>query len=177
MPTFTSLISSSAGVASPGSLASTMRSTSLPEPRMTRPNVPGSSSSVVITVAAAPASSWAATSAARSDPCSRGVSPDRTSTVSLAATKSRAARIAPPVPSELGCTTVSVPSGRAAERSWSGETITQTRSAPASRAAWMGQATIGRPQTSCRTLGVSDRIRVPWPAAMIKAVGALTPEA
>ncbi len=41
----------------------------------------------------------------------------------------------------------------------------------------MGQATIGRPQTSCRTLGTSDFMRVPWPAAMIKAVGALTLEA
>jgi hypothetical protein len=59
----------------------------------------------------------------------------------------------------------------------SGETITQTRPAPASRAARIGQATIGRPQTSCRTLGTEERIRVPRPAAMIRAVGAvLTPK-
>ena len=64
-----------------------------------------------------------------------------------------------------------------AERSRSGETITQTPPAPASRAARIGQATIGRPHTSCRTLGTEERIRVPWPAAMISAVGAaFTPE-
>jgi hypothetical protein len=54
----------------------------------------------------------------------------------------------------------------------SGETITQTRRAPASRAAMTGQAIIGRPQTSCRTFGLAERMRVPWPAAMITAVGA-----
>jgi hypothetical protein len=43
----------------------------------------------------------------------------------------------------------------------------------------MGQATMGRPQTSCSTLGRAERILVPSPAAMIRAVGAdsFTPEA
>ena len=66
------------------------------------------------------------------------------------------------------------PFGSAGERSRSGETITQTRPAPASRAARIGQATIGRPQTSCSTLGRDECMRVPWPAAMINAVGAFT---
>ena len=39
-------------------------------------------------------------------------------------------------------------------------------------AAMTGQAIIGRPQTSCRTFGLAERMRVPWPAAMITAVGA-----
>ena len=56
-------------------------------------------------------------------------------------------------------------------RSRSGETITATRPAPASRAASTGQATIGRPQTGCRTLGSEERMRVPSPAAMIRTVG------
>ena len=60
----------------------------------------------------------------------------------------------------LGLTIVSVPLGRAAERSRSGETITQIRPAPASRAASIGQATIGRPQISCMTLGTAERMRV-----------------
>ena len=64
------------------------------------------------------------------------------------------------------------PLGQDGERSRSGETITQIRPAPASRAARMGQAIIGRPQTSCRTLGTAECMRVPSPAAMIRAVGA-----
>ena len=64
-----------------------------------------------------------------------------------------AARIAPPVPSGSGWTTVSVPSGRPAEMSCCGETIAATRPAPASRAARIGQATIGRPQTGCSIFG------------------------
>ncbi len=92
-------------------------------------------------------------------------------------TTSEAARRAPPVPSASGWTIVSVPFGRAAERSRSGETITQTRPAPASFAARIGQATMGRPQISCRTFGSADRMRVPWPAAMTRAVGAFTPKA
>ena len=94
------------------------------------------------------------------------------STVSEERITSAAARMAPPVPSGSGWTIVSVPLGRAAERSRSGETIAQIRPAPASRAARIGQATIGRPQISCMTLGTAERMRVPWPAAMIRAVGA-----
>ena len=49
-----SLIASSSGVASPAVLVSTIRSTSPSAPRTIRPYWPGSSSSRVVTVAAAP---------------------------------------------------------------------------------------------------------------------------
>ena len=88
----------------------------------------------------------------------------------------RAARIAPPVPSGSGCSTVSTPSGSPAEMSRSGETIAATRpvTLPASRAARTGQATIGRPQTGCSIFGVAERMRVPEPAAMTRTRGAAT---
>ena len=106
---------------------------------------------------------------------SSGTSPERTSTVSLASISDSAARIAPPVPSGSGCSTVSTSSGRPAERSIPGETIAATRPAPASRAARIGQATIARPQTGCSIFGREDRIRVPFPAAMTRTRGELTP--
>ncbi len=46
-----------------------------------------------------------------------------------------------------------------------GETTTTTCSAPASCAAAIGQPTSGRPASSCSTLGVRERMRVPRPAA------------
>src|SRR4051794_1486988 len=97
-----------------------------------------------------------------------------TITVSEASMAPMAARTAPPVPSDWVCTAVSVPSGSADERSRAGEMITHTRSAPASRAASTGQATIGRPHTECSIFGTDERIRVPSPAAMISTVGPLT---
>jgi hypothetical protein len=127
---------------------------------------------VVSTVAAASWARWAEISSSITAAEISGWSPERTRTESLPVITSRAARSAPPVPFASGWTTVSTPSGSAGERSAPGETITQTRPAPASRAARIGQATIGRPQTSCRTFGSDERIRVPAPAAMISAVGA-----
>ena len=49
-----------------------------------------------------------------------------------------------------------------------------TSSAPASRAAATGQPTSGRPQRSCTSFGLADRIRVPRPAARITTVPRLT---
>jgi hypothetical protein len=57
-----------------------------------------------------------------------------------------------------------------------GETIATTSPAPASRAARMGQATIGLPQTGCNIFGSEERIRVPSPAAMTRTRGELTHE-
>ena len=37
-----------------------------------------------------------------------------------------------------------------------------------------GHAIIGRPQRSCSTLGTRERMRVPWPAARMTTVGAVT---
>src|SRR5829696_4053678 len=45
------------------------------------------------------------------------------------------------------------------------------RPAPAARAAAMTHPSIGRPHTGWRTLGSDERMRVPWPAAMMSAVG------
>ena len=103
-----------------------------------------------------------------------GTSPERTRTVSASSTSGSAARIAPPVPSGSGCSTVSTSSGSPAERSRPGETIAATRPAPASRAARIGQATIARPQTGWSIFGVEERIRVPSPAAMTRTKGGAT---
>ena len=121
-----------------------------------------------------PADRWASSRPAMSSAEISGWSPERTRTVSLSSISGRAARIAPPVPSASGWTTVSVPSGRPAERSCPGETIAATRPAPASRAARIGQATIGRPQTGCSIFGRLERMRVPAPAAMTRTRGELT---
>src|SRR5690348_17931071 len=69
---------------------------------------------------------------------------------------------------------VSTPSGSPAERSRPGGTIAATRPAPASRAATIGHATIGRPQTGWSIFGVEERIRVPSPAAITSTRGELT---
>ena len=87
----------------------------------------------------------------------------------------RAAATAPPVPFELGCTASSTPSGSTSASARWGESTTTTRSAPASRAACTGHSTIGRPHSSCSTFGVRERMRVPWPAARTRTVGAESP--
>ena len=54
------------------------------------------------------------------------------------------------------------------------ECPTATLPAPAARAARIGQATIGRPQTRCSIFGSEERIRVPSPAARTRTRGELT---
>ena len=56
------------------------------------------------------------------------------------------------------------------------ETIAATGSAPAARAARIGQAIIASPQTGCNIFGSEERMRVPSPAAMTRARGKLAPE-
>jgi hypothetical protein len=51
-----------------------------------------------------------------------------------------------------------------------------TRPAPASRAARIGQATRGLPQTGCSIFGRLERMRVPSPAAMTRTSGEFTSE-
>ena len=125
-------------------------------------------------VAAAPDARCAATSSWIAAALTSGTSPERTTTGGPGSVSGSAARTAPPVPSGTGCVAVRVPSGSAAARSTFGEATTTTRSAPAARAATTGQATIGRPQISCRTLGVAERIRVPCPAAITTALKEVT---
>ena len=49
--------------------------------------------------------------------------------------------------------------------SWSGPVTTTTRSGETLSAASMTYESMGRPHTSCSTLGMSDFMRVPRPAA------------
>ena len=164
-------------MASPGSLASTIRSTLAVGVADDAAVAAGSSSSVVITVAAG-AGVAVGVDQARDDlgGDQRVVAGEDEDRLAVADHLERGAQRAAGAVGLAAGPRSRCPSGRPGERSRSGETITQTRPAPASRAARIGQATIGRPQTSCRTLGSDERIRVPSPAAMIKAVGALTPE-
>ena len=70
---------------------------------------------------------------------------------------------------------ISTPSGSPAEMSLLGRDDCRRRARrPASRAARIGQATIGRPQTGCSIFGSEERMRVPSPAAMTRTRGELT---
>ena len=88
-----------------------------------------------------------------------------------------AAATAPPVPLGSGWIATSIPSARCPSKGRDAESTTTIRPAPASRAAAIGHAIIGIPQRSWRTFGVRERMRVPWPAAMMTTVGAITPTA
>ena len=131
-------------------------------------------------VACAPLALWASISSPIACALTSGTSPLRISTGASSCTgpawasTSMPAAVAPPVPFGRGCTASFTASGSTPARARSGESTTITLSAPASRAARTGHSTIGRPQISCSTFGVADRIRVPWPAARIRTVGALT---
>ncbi len=164
------------GSASPGVLVSTTRSNAPSASRTTRPYPVASSRTVVAMVARAPAASCAATSSAMADARTSGTSPESTTTGTPGSKCSQAASTAPPVPSATGCTAWMTPSGRCSASSRSGPSTTTTFLAPASKAAATGQATIGRPHRSCRTFGVFDRIRVPFPAAITTTTGAFTSE-
>ena len=84
-----------------------------------------------------------------------------------------AARTASPVPSGSSCTASTTFSGRSDSSARSGPPTTTTLAAPASNAACTGHRPIGRPQMGCRTLGVAERMRVPWPAARTTAIGGI----
>ena len=142
----------------------------------------GSSRIVVAIVAAAPLSRWASTSAAIASALSSGTSPAehqhrrrRTRRDFRPAPSCAIAAItAPPVPFGRCCTASSTPSGSTASSARAGESTTTTLPAPAASAARTGHSTIGMPHSSCSTFGVRERMRVPWPAARIRTVGALT---
>jgi len=96
----------------------------------------------------------------------RGTSPARTTSVLSRSIAPAAASSAPPVPSAVGCATVTTSPGSGS----SAETTTTTRAAPAARAAATGQPISGRPQRSWASFGVAERILVPRPAARITTV-------
>ena len=173
-PVLTSRIWSSSGVASPAVLASATRRTEPSPSRMTRPYVPGSSSSIVAIVAAAPLRSCASTRALSASAVSSATSPLMTTTVAAGSSSEAAAATASPVPFGSCWIATSTPSGRWSSSRRFGLSTTMTRPAPASRAACTGHAISGLPHSGWRTFGVAERMRVPSPAARITTVGSGT---
>src|SRR4051794_14342924 len=129
---------------------------------------------MVTIVATAPLSACASTSARSAAGVTSGASPLTTTTGPSPTSSSAAANTAPPVPFAAGCTARTTPSGSRPSSAPSGEPTTTTLPAPASTAAPTVQSIIGRPQISWSIFGVRERMRVPWPAARITTVGAVT---
>jgi len=128
----------------------------------------------VAIVAAAPLLACACTSSAIASALTSGTSPLSTTTGASGSMCAVAALTAPPVPSACGCTANITPSGSTPSRARAGESTTTTRPGAADTAwsaARTGHNTIGMPHSSCNTLGVPERMRVPWPAARIRTVG------
>src|SRR4051794_7955747 len=166
-------MASCSGLASPCTLVSTTRSTDPSSRRTTRPYPAGSSSSIEATVACASLAAWAAMRSKSASAVTSGTSPLRIST-SASPRCAVAACTAPPVPLASGWTASSTPSGRWPSSGRWGPSTTTTLPAPAASAAATGHAIMGWPQRSCRTFGVRERMRVPWPAARMTTVGAVT---
>ena len=125
-----------------------------------------------MTVALAFARSWSSTSSWSASAVISGTSPLRTSTVvSGSSPPGPAARTASPVPRGSRCTASSTPSGSTGSSARSAAPTTMTLSAPARCAARTGQRIMGSPQIGCSIFGVSERMRVPWPAARMTATG------
>ena len=117
----------------------------------------------------APASS-AAVSLRRVATSIRGVSANRTVTSPLCASiAERAASTASAVPAWLVCSKMSMPGATALASartaSMPGATTSASRDAPASCAVASTCASIDRPPMRCSTLGRSERMRTPLPAA------------
>src|SRR3954452_15260266 len=125
-------------------------------------------------VAAAPLAPCASTSARSATGVTSGASPLTTTTGPSPASSPAAASTAPPVPFGTGWTASATPSGSRPSSAPSGDPTTTTLPAPASTAAATVQSIIGRPQMSWSIFGVRERMRVPWPAARITTVGAVT---
>ena len=140
-----------------------------------RPYWPGSSSSRVVTVAAAPEAAWRSASAVTKPASSSGWSPESTITSlepreRLARAQDRVARAGGRIlDRDLDAGRQHAPHvlALAAEHH-------DDRSAPASRAASTGHSSSGRPQSGCSTFGSCERMRVPRPAAMISTEGIFT---
>src|SRR4051794_19489658 len=173
MPVLTSRIARCSAVASPSPLASTTPVTPPAASRRTRPYSPGSSRTIVAIVAAAPAAAWAARRSRTKPAVTSGTSPDRTTTAPSPGTAGRAASRASAVPFGCSWTASTTSSGRWPSSGRAAASTTTIRPAPASRAAWIGQWTSGRPQRGGRTFGRSERIRLPLPAARMTMVGAV----
>ena len=165
------------GVASPGALVSTTRSTSPSASRIdaavaaSGPRAPSSPSSRPRRSPRGPSTSALIASAVISGTSPLMTTHGRAGVDVLARGGDRVAR-APRAPA---WTPSSTPSGRCASSRRFGSSTTTTVPAPASRAAAIGHAISGRPQSGCSTFGSAERIRVPSPAARMTTVGAGTP--
>src|SRR5215210_1272608 len=161
------LTSRSASSSSLASRASTIASSAPSALRTMRPYAPGSAGSNESTVAAAPSPRWVSSSRPSSSPLIAPASPVTTSTSpSNPASASRAAAAASPVPRGSAWTATSTPSKASSEPA---EVTTTSGSGLSSRAASTTQSTSRRPSSGCRCLGVSERMRLPSPAARTPA--------
>src|SRR4051812_49795685 len=129
---------------------------------------------VVTIVAAAPLAACESASARSAAAVTSGASPLTTSTVPSPWRWSAAASTAPPVPSAFGWIARPTPPGSRPSSAPPGDPTTTTLPAPDSRAAATVQSIIGRPQISWSIFGRRERMRVPWPAARITTMGAVT---
>ena len=147
-------MASSSAVASPATLVSTTRSTPPSAERTIRPYPLGSASSIVASVAPAPAAACAASIPAIASPVMSGMSPLITSTTpsSSASSSAAPAATASPVPRGSACTATSTPAGRCSASRSFGLSTTITRPTPASRAACSGHRIMGRPQIGMQDL-------------------------
>src|SRR5947207_3411900 len=142
----------------------------LPSPsRTTRPYGSVRTGSKVSTVAAASLSRCASTNRWSKSGVNSGESPDSTRTSpSKPARAVRAAAMASPVPRASGWTATVTPTC-AIVSSVCGEVTTTSGFAPSARAVSITQSTSRRPSSGWRCFGVSERMRVPRPAAMTTA--------
>ena len=125
--------------------------------------LPGSSSMAVMTVAAAPVSLWVERSPSMISADIRGGPGEDDNGLGIAdEIERRAQGPTRAVWLRLGDGLDAIREGRA-EMSRSGDTIAAILPAPAARAARIGQATIGRPQTGWSIFGSEERMRVPHP--------------
>ena len=121
------------------------------------------------TVTSASCVSWSRIIPVTCSGVTSGWSPERITT-GPGSISGRAASTAAPVPSPSTCSATSTPSGSRPATPSPGRVTHTIRPAPAVRAASITHSTMGFPQTGWSTLGSSDRIRVPWPAAIIRTV-------
>ncbi len=181
MPALTSRMARCCGVAS---ASSTMAMTSPSWVRRMRPYPVASGTVVVSTVTAADSPRWLSMSSARVSGSSSGVSPEVTTTTP---SKSSGSADSPhstacPVPSCWSCTATSMRRPReSASPSTTGPM--RSRSLPSTATIWSGAtlatvcrtwASMLRPPRVCRTLGMSERIRVPAPAARTRTAAWLS---
>src|SRR6186997_1222516 len=166
-----------ARVASSASASSTIAVAPPSSPRTTRPYSAGSSTRADTSATAAPEASRSRASRASSSALCSGTSPIVTRIVAaplrMPAKPRRTASAVPRCGSCLTATARSPSIASTASAPWP-VTTTGDGATPASDSAASTWSSIGRPARGWRTLGMRDRMRVPWPAARTMAAGAVS---